>query len=146
MRLRSPSRISRWQLETDRLPQPSSEGPPRILRYPWRGGEPGESRMPYGDSFNVTSSDPLPTSKCFTYWGRCPPRGTSFEYALRLVSRPYFGATLGLERINHVGASVSTGARHCEQIPSHPAFTATPLVPFLTFSSLLRLLGNDDER
>jgi hypothetical protein len=29
--------------------------------------------MPYGDSFNVTSSDPLPTSNCFTYWDQCPP-------------------------------------------------------------------------
>jgi hypothetical protein len=37
-------RISRWQLETDQLPQPGSEGPPCILRYPWQGGEPGESR------------------------------------------------------------------------------------------------------
>jgi hypothetical protein len=76
---------------------------------------------------------------------------------------------IGLERINHVRVSVSrmfdltifrfffssirsltsiaspltTGARNCEQILSHPAFTATPLA---FFSSLLRLLGKDDQR
>jgi hypothetical protein len=70
MSLRFPSRrISRWQSETDQPPQPSTEGSPRILRYPRQGFEPGESGMPYGDYFNVTSSDPLPTSDCFYLMG-----------------------------------------------------------------------------
>jgi hypothetical protein len=63
--------------------------------------------MPYGDSFDVTSSDPLPTSNCLLT-----------EVDVLLEVRPlnmlfdwfhgqYFHATLGLERINHVGESVS---------------------------------------
>ena len=41
-------RILGWQLETDQLPQPSCEGPPRILIYPctWQGGDSGEWCMP----------------------------------------------------------------------------------------------------
>jgi hypothetical protein len=106
-----PDILRGWKLGTDQWPQPSSEvhlTSPHTLRYPRRGGEPGESPMPYGDSFDVTSSDLLPTSNCvFTgVDGFLEVRPLNM-YALRLVPRPCIGATLGLERINRVGASVS---------------------------------------
>jgi hypothetical protein len=35
--------------------------------------------------FNVTSPGPLPTSKCFACWVRCPPCCTFLEYALQTI-------------------------------------------------------------
>jgi hypothetical protein len=126
--------ISRWQLEGDQLRQPSSESIPRV-GYPRRGDEPGESCMPYGDLCQPdlvrSPSNQLLFYQQFPFlrWARPPFSHLSpststhsyhaaevdvllevrpFEYALRLVPRPYyFGAALGLERTNQVGASAS---------------------------------------
>ena len=88
--------------------------------------------------------------------------------------RSYFGATIRLEQVDHVGASVShifdltssnffhffssvhsltsiispstAGAEHCEQIPSRPIPSHPAFPRFPAFSSLFRLLGNDSQR
>jgi hypothetical protein len=65
--------LSRRKSETNQLPQPGGEYHPGVLGRSRRGGQPGKSRMPYGYSFNVTPSGPLPTSESIVRRGRCSP-------------------------------------------------------------------------
>ena len=59
--------------EVNQLPQPGGKCHPSLLGHSRRGGQPGKPYIPSVNSFNVTSSGPLPTSKGFVRWDRCPP-------------------------------------------------------------------------
>lgn len=93
-------------METDQLPQLSSEGPPHIHKYPRRGGEPGESRMPYSDLLNVTSSESCPPATVYLMRPMSSLKYALLNMLFDLVPRPYFGATLGLafqpQRQHHI--------------------------------------------
>jgi hypothetical protein len=65
--------LSGRKSEANQLPQPGGECHPGVLGHSRRGGQPGKSHMSSGNSFNVTSSGPLPTGKSIVRWDRCPP-------------------------------------------------------------------------
>ena len=78
--------LSGRKSEANQLPQPGGECHPGVLGHSRRGGQPGKSHMPSGNSFNVTSSGPLPTRKSLVCWYRCPPLCSSLYYVLKPVS------------------------------------------------------------
>jgi hypothetical protein len=65
--------LSGKEPETNRLPQPGRKCHSGVLGRSRRGGQPGKSHIPSGDSFKVISTGPLPTSKGVVRWDRCPP-------------------------------------------------------------------------
>ena len=67
--------LSGTKWETNQLPEPGGECHPGVLGHSRRGGQPGKSHwhMPSDNSFNVTSSGPLPSGKSIVRWDRCPP-------------------------------------------------------------------------
>ena len=69
--------LSGRQSETNQLPHPGGESHPGVLGHSRRGGQPGKSHMPFGSSFIVTPSGPLPASKGLVRWDRCPPLSSS---------------------------------------------------------------------
>ena len=64
--------LSAGKSEVNQLPQPDRQCYPGVLGNSRRGDQ-RKSHIPSSNSFNMTSSGSLPTSKGIVRWDRCPP-------------------------------------------------------------------------
>ena len=74
--------LSGRKSETNQLSHPGRECHSCLLWHSRRGGQSRKSNTPSHDSFNVSSSGPIPTSKGIVCWNRCPPLCSSLDTLL----------------------------------------------------------------